>query len=510
MQSERVANGNDGPAGRLIGVDGCCQTSERRSGCLGGARFGRHAATSDRECGTGDEQQSETKKFHNSRHSVGIKNWISDSSGRRRWPRQIGQLGMFLVLLTVAWSSAGESLISTNAASWKISATATLKETFDSNVYLQDEANLARRESLVTSLRSQFVMRWMESPVGNATISYQPEAHWFHSESSENFVLQRAVMDLSGRATDTGYEFITSAVLIDGDSSGLIWSGPGGAPATGAATVRDRRDAAVYRSSLRITQNFGAWFARPVATFYLHDFQTDHRATPDYQSFVDRGEVTAGLDLGYRGESVVLWIGYRYGAQEQARLLQFPEEYDSRFHRVLFGIEGRFTSWLKGSVNLGPEFRRYGNKVHANFGDRDELNFYVEANLTLTPTDADEITLLAKRFEQPGSSGRAAYEDSTYEIAWRHKFCDTWTVGLSGRAYGTAFLKPAQRDDWIFSESVFVNYRLRKSLDMELSYTHESGETTTPAASGREYRRHLVAIGVRYQFDLRQSLASSK
>src|SRR5690606_11888828 len=123
---------------------------------------------------------------------------------------------------------------------------------------------------------------------------------------------------------------------------------------------------------------------------------------------------------------------------------------------VLFGIEGRFTSWLKGSVNLGPEFRRYGNKVHANFGDRDELNFYVEANLTLTPTDADEITLLAKRFEQPGSSGRAAYEDSTYEIAWRHKFCDTWTVGLCGRAYGTAFLKPAQRDDWIFSESVFV------------------------------------------------------
>src|SRR5690606_18255764 len=114
----------------------------RRSGCLGGARFGRHAATSDRECGTGDEQQSETKKFHNSRHSVGIKNWISDSSGRRRWPRQIGQLGMFLVLLTAAWSSAGESLISTNAASWKISATATLKETFDSNVYLQDEANL--------------------------------------------------------------------------------------------------------------------------------------------------------------------------------------------------------------------------------------------------------------------------------------------------------------------------------------------------------------------------------
>ncbi len=406
----------------------------------------------------------------------------------------------FLVALTVTLPAVAENLPTSSSTDWTITLSAALKETFDSNVYLQDQTSRAQRESLVTTLQSQLIAKWNGSSWLNAALCYQPEANWFHAETSENFVLQRAVLNLSGRGDDISYESATSLVLINGDSASLIWTGPGGAPATGAATVRDRRDATVYRSSFRVTREFGDWFARPVATFYLHDFQTDQRAIPGYQSFVDRGEVTVGADLGRRFGAWSAWSGYRYGVQNQARLLQFPEEYDSTFHRILFGAEGSLATWLKFNVTLGPEFRRYGDKVHPTFGARDEFNIYVDASCILTPTAKDTLGFLAKRFEQPGASGRAAYEDSTYEITWRHKFNAAWTAGLSGRAYGTAFLKPAQRDDWILSQSAFLNWTINQNWNAELSYAHESGETTTPGASGREYERHLVALGLRYNF----------
>jgi hypothetical protein len=405
------------------------------------------------------------------------------------------------VLLTWPHSVAAQNLTATAPTPWHATAAAALKETFDSNVYLQDETSLARRESLVTSLQLDLAANWQKSPAFCAKLNYQPEAAWFHSESAEDSFRHRIAANLLGQCDDFSFETATTLVFINGESVGPTWTGAGGAPATGGTAVRDRRDAAVYRSSLRLTQVLGNWFVRPAATFFWHDFQTEHRNSPGYQNYVDRGEITAGADLGKNLETMAIWGGYRIGRQDQAQLLQFPEEYDSTFHRVLIGMEGGPASWLKLSVTIGPEFRRYDNKVPATFDDRNDLNLFFDSIITLTPTKSDSITITAKRFEQPGSSGRAAYEDSTYELCWRHQITSEWTAGISGRAYGTAFLKPAQRDDWIFSQSAFVNWQLSRSLNAEISYTHESGETATANASTREYDRHLIAIGFRYNFD---------
>jgi hypothetical protein len=425
---------------------------------------------------------------------------ITYSARRRTFPTGFWPSLLVSVLLTCLSPAAAQNLTTPKSPGWQVTTATAFKETFDSNVYLQDETALASHESLVSSLQLDLAADWRNSPAFGAKLNYQPEAAWFHSETSENHLRHRIAASLFGQWDDLSYDSTTTLVFINGDSVGPTWTGAGGAPATGGAAVRDRRDAAVYRSSLRLTQALGNWFVRPTATFYWHDFQTEHRSSPGYQNYVDRGEITAGADLGQQLAAVALWGGYRFGLQEQVQLLQFPEEYDSTFHRILFGLEGCPASWLKLNVTIGPEFRRYDDTVPATFGDRAELNLFFDSRITITPTQCDSITVTAKHFEQPGSSGRAAYEDSTYELCWRHQVAAGWTAGLSGRAYSTDFLKPAQRDDWIFSQSAFVNWQLSRNINAEISYTHESGETATADASAREYDRHLIAIGFSYNF----------
>lgn len=386
------------------------------------------------------------------------------------------------------------------ASEWKFGMSVAIKETFDSNVYLQSETDLADQASFVTSLLPQLSAAWNPAPLFGATLTYSPEATWFHAEPSEDFVAHRATLVASGKQARTAWDSTTSLVFIDGDSEGLVW-GPHGAPAAGGPAVRDRRDAAVYRSSLRVTQSLGKWFVRPAASLYFHDFQTEHRATKGYLNFVDRSEITAGADIGRQiPGKLSASVGYRYGLQNQAKLLAFPEEYDSTFHRVLFGIEGTPASWVKLSFIVGPEFRRYGNDVPASFGDRDELNLFVDVSATFTLTKVDTLTLSVKQFEQPGFGGRSTYEDLTYDLTYRHKFNQRWTAGLGGRAYNTDFLDPTTRNDWVLSANTFVNCAINSHLSAEASYVFEQGSSLVASTTGRDYERHLVSLGIKYVF----------
>jgi hypothetical protein len=193
-------------------------------------------------------------------------------------------------------------------------------------------------------------------------------------------------------------------------------------------------------------------------------------------------------------------LGYRFGQQHQAQLFDFPERYNNAFHRVLAGVEGNVASRVKLSLTIGPEFRRYGDNVPVAFGDRDRVNLFFDATAVLLPTDRDTFTLTARQFQQPGFSGRAAYDDLLVELAWRHRLSQTWTVGAGGRAYNTDFLAPVVRDDWILSANALLNWALAPRLNAECSYQFEDGQTRDRNADGRTYSRHLVAIGLRFDF----------
>lgn len=255
-----------------------------------------------------------------------------------------------LSLAVVGIAATAHSASATASSPWKYSATLSLKEAYDSNVYLQDVGPDADEESLITTVIPSLGLIYKNPDAFSVALSYAPEINVFHSASEESHVLHRAGLTFSGKANHTVWELVNNAIVIDGDGEGLVYLAPGDVPAAGGPAIRDRRDATIYRGGFKLTQSFKHGFVRPVVAAYVHDFRTGQKTNAGYLNFVDRNDFNGGVDLGYNvGKATFAVVGYRYGAQDQAQL--FPEinpaEYDSTYHRVLFGLEGQPLPWLK-------------------------------------------------------------------------------------------------------------------------------------------------------------------
>ena len=96
---------------------------------------------------------------------------------------------------------------------------------------------------------------------------------------------------------------LNAATYIQGSRQGPTFARPDDIPAIGGIPLRDRRAAFIFKNGFRLTQKAGDWFFRPVASFYLHDFLTDLRPNLNssvfsYENYIDRQEVSGGLDIG--------------------------------------------------------------------------------------------------------------------------------------------------------------------------------------------------------------------
>jgi len=324
-------------------------------------------------------------------------------------------------------------------------------------------------------------------------------------------------LTLSGKADEVTWEQANALTYIDGNHLSPTFGRPQDLPAIGGAWLRDRRDATVYRGSFKLTYPVGQFFVRPVGTAYVHDFRTLQRPStnPDvYENYVDRQDVNGGVDIGYdAGKKTFLIAGYRYGQQDQYKLLDVDSHYDSSYHRVLFGVEGAPANWLKLSLLGGPDFRSWVSGTAAGF-DRNTMFYWIDASLTLLPTARDSIVLLNRRFLQPafgtvftgGAAKFALYEDISYSAAWKHKFNDHWAGSAGFQFYQGDYLLPTVREDWIYTPSVALAYTHDKHLSAELTYSYDWVENRVPIsaaapyAEGREFTRHIVSLGVKYTF----------
>jgi hypothetical protein len=395
---------------------------------------------------------------------------------------------------------------------WK--AEATVKETFDSNVYLQDHepspavTNAARpfQESLVTSITPRLALDYKPWPEFGATISYAPEIVFYHSAPSEDYVTHRGTINLGGKIKEVAWEQPNSATWIDGNDSCLFFGGPGGAPAIGGIPIRDRRAAFIYRSGFKATIPVGNWFVRPAASAYVHDFltkQLDSRLPQfkGYENYVDRNDVSGGLDLGRTiANNTRVFVGYRFGHQDEGSLVTEPGvEYDNQYHRVLFGIEGQPVKWLKLNIALGPDFHHSTATTATNFAG-DYVVLFIDSTVSLLPTDKDTIALTVKQFTQPAFASCSIYQDTTYDIAWRHKFDARWSAACGFRAYVGDWRSPVRREDWIYTPSATVTCTVNPHVTCEASYSYDWVDSKVPGTEGREFTRHLVSLSVKYMF----------
>ncbi len=433
-------------------------------------------------------------------------------------------------LRVVMLAAPGLVALPTHAAStnltWAVEATA--KETYDDNVYIQDiqpaPANVAAaaaaglhavpagKSSFVTSFLPRFTMNYKPGVEFNVTAGYAPEIALYTPAEDEDYIAHRGTLNFSGGIGAATWELLNTATFTEGSTIGPTFARNQDVPAIGGIPLRDRREQFVFRNVFRVTLPFGKWFIRPVVASYYHDFLTGQRPNTDegqyvYENYIDRQDVNGGVDVGHDvGKKTFLVLGYRYGQQDQGQLLGVNSVYNSKYHRILAGVEGSPVKWLKLNVQLGPEFRRFDPGTPADFG-RNEVLCYADASATVIPTKADTMSIRWTRFEQPAFSSQSVYEDIKYDLAWRHKFCDQFTAGAGFTVYVGDWQAPVNRDDWIYTPSVMASYTFNKHLSAELNYSCDlvqSKVSTDGAgatyADGREFTRNLVSLAVKYVF----------
>jgi hypothetical protein len=436
-----------------------------------------------------------------------------------------------LSALAAAFIPFCSSLAASTNLTWK--AETSVKETFDSNVYLQDNtpnpANVAAAQaaglhpvkankgSMVTTITPKVGLDYKPCTAFNLSAAYAPEIALYTSAEDEDYVTHRGTLNFSGAVENTSWELLNAASYIEGSTQGPTFARPDDIPAIGGIPLRDRLAAFIFRNSFRLTQTVGNWFVRPVASAYIHDFQTDQRyqttaekAMFSYENYVDRQEISGGLDIGYKAfKGTYLVVGYRFGRQDQFTLpgaggTTLHSTYGNYYHRILLGVEGSPASWLKLAVLAGPDIRQFDSGTPAGF-DRNKLLYYWDASVTVLPDKSDTVTLKSMRYEQPAFSSFSMYQDIKTDLSWRHKFNDQFSAQIGFTLYIGDWEQPVNRDDWIYTPNAAVDYTFNKHLSAELACSYDWVDSKVPASveqytSSHEFTRELVSLAVKYTF----------
>jgi hypothetical protein len=377
-------------------------------------------------------------------------------------------------------------------------------QSWDSNVFLQDETDLGERSSWLVKAGVMAELGYRPSARFEAKLEYEGIASFYFSEPSEDNWSHRIGASASGiLGDDTKWSIRTDVTLIDGDGETPIYTGPGGAPCFGGIEVMARRDAIHWTGSAQIRQPTPVGFVRQVVNWKWNNYRTRQMATPGYLNYTDRLDVGGGIDLGWRVlDGVHLITGYRVGYQWEDAILEDPTEYSNLYQRALFGIEGKPAPWLDLSIVAGPDFRDFESNVAPGF-DGNEILLYADASAEISMTRNDAVALKVGRFEQPGFCGRSAYEDISYGTTWKHRFGPSVRSELGVLLHGADFQGPTDREDWILTATAMVEWKPTGWSAIRAGYQFDNGGSAVPGTEGREYRRHFAGVECSFTFDSR-------
>ena len=416
------------------------------------------------------------------------------------------------ILCVTALLSASPALAAYTNLNWK--ANLTLKETYDDNVYLEDKAPgpgvpgavPARKDSWVTTITPYIAVDDKVCSGFNAGVSYTPDIAIYHNAHSEDYTAHHIGATFGGKADQLTWEQANAFTDIDGNHLGPIFANPQDCPAIGGIPLRNRRDAAIYLGSFKLTYTLDRFFIRPAANAYVHDFKTVQMPSPAggiYENYIDRQDVNGGVDIGCDlGKKTYLVLGYRYGRQDQYKLLGAYSPYDRAYHRILIGVEGSPAPWIKLAVLGGPDFSDWAPGTPAGF-DRNKIVYWINAKVTLLPTKNDTIVLFHRSYEQPAFASVSVYQDITTTLTWTHRLNDHFSANAGMELYIGDWQAPALRDDWIYTPSAGLTYTYNQHLNAELTYSYdwaENMQSGVATGEGREFTRNLVSLAVQCTF----------
>ena len=356
------------------------------------------------------------------------------------------------------------------------------------------------------------------------SLAYSPDFVQYESRSSESYTAHRFGANLKVKTDDFSVNLENGFNVINGSKYGPLYPGSfDSAYATAAA--RERRDQYQDRSTASFQYDQDKFFIRPTASFLYYDLNTKQLTTAQaggvagYQNYADRYDANGGLDLGYKlTPQFAATVGYRYGTQYQETYSKAIDPYQlsssSDYQRVLFGVEGKPVKWLDAKLQIGPDFRDYGNRSAAK--DKDLVTYYGEASLTATVTPVDSIGFKYKQWQWVSSTGKVPYFDSTYDLTYKRKLTSQLSLDLGARflesdyTSGYAFSGPATaptkktntRDDTQTTLSIGLTYAFNSHVSVNLAYSSDLGRNVQENidAQTRDFNRNLVSLGANLKF----------
>lgn len=389
---------------------------------------------------------------------------------------------------------------------WLTELSLEVRESFDSNVYLQKVTEQANQGSLITTIHPTIGIKvkdlFLDSSgddLNNAfTFKYSPSVNIYHAEPSEDHTLHKVNTAFGGKNDEWTWKIANMFLYTDGSMEAPIYTGPG-TPAIAHFQVRDRREAIQNRGNVMVRYDIDdEWFIRPKASTVLYDFMAHQRqGLAGYQNYVDRYGVQGGADVGYKFiPNTYFTVGYQFGHQQQSRLSWIATDADNTFHQVLFGIEGKPWDWLKVNIVGGPDFRFYENQIAAGF-DQSPTKSFVKAVLTATITEDDTLTFKTHRLTWLSSAGRVPYEDIKYTLIYKHNFEDVVTLSALAQAYNGDTDQPWFSEDYIYTLGTGLVWHIDDywSAMVDYSFDHAETENNNGAFPGREYQRHIISVG---------------
>lgn len=354
---------------------------------------------------------------------------------------------------------------------------------YDSSLFRIDVGDLGKTDSLFWSIRPE--LRW--TPSSSIRVTYSAEAILYVDASEENHL--RQMLGLSFR--EENLTFSTTFTRVDGPSEGVTFAEGRNAWAT--LHARTRRPQWQNRSNIQYVFDLGSAFIRPLASLVYEDLQSQIRpGAPGYDNWIDRYDLTGGLDIGRELENWTLYAGWRYGRQGQGRQGGRLTDRSNKYHRALIGLTGPLGPHADLRMEVGPAFHRYDDP--ASPGGRGGDTWYLDGNLRFRATAQDVITLVGNIRSNVSSTGLVSSEVRTFSINHQRKWDDTWStqVGFSARALIYAGIT---RKDWLYTTSASVQRNLGMHWNAGLYMEHEEGrDRADTGQASRDFSRTLLHL----------------
>jgi hypothetical protein len=428
--------------------------------------------------------------------------------------------GGTLLLAALPWTSA-------HATDWLESSSATLRESYDGNVFLSDvnsqylpanyQANLVpgsavalkNRSSAVTTAAARLGVSLLPATGTNTlsqfSLAYTPEFDIYEGTPSETHYDHRVLGKLKGTIGAWSFGLDENFLYVDGSRYAPTYPGDL-VSAWNVVAPRERRQQMQDRANLQLRWDGEQWFARLTGNLTYYDLQTYEHTNAGYQNYCTRYDQHEGVDLGYKlSSTTAVTFGGQFGRQYQEHYSFSTLDSSSDYYRVLGGLEGKPLSWLTVKASAGPDFRAYN--AAAPVSHPHMVTYYDELSAAAKLSPDDTLTVEGRQFQWVSSLGNVPYFDTSATLNWHHLLSDSVSSDLGVKFlsadYRSADLVACWRDDTETEFTSGLTYAVSRNLSVNLTGEFDLGLNALPSVtdeSTREFHRFLVSVGSTWQF----------